>query len=433
MGSMSPAPEPSPSLSRHPVTIGALESLRAFVVTACLALVVATAAWFVALAQQQPLSVVPVWAGTLVGTAAGWATEAPPALPPTLLTVGLVVLLGQAFGRTRRALAVNADLARAGRLPASPHAFLWGISTVVGASVVWVAVSGLLVGACAAGPLGTARFLTVLLCAGLLAFLRPARSRRERRAERRARRAARREQPPGRVRRDPGAEAAWAHRLTGWAEPRVGEDWAAAALRGLRLTGRTWVAFGILALLLVGTGLVLGRTAVGTALDAYSDPAAAAVGLTLVQLAFAPTIGLLALSWASGAGIWMSSTVLASPSAGFEGPVPAVPVLALVPADPPAWCGFLVVAPVLAAVLAAAARREWTDGLDWRTLVVHTALMCVSAGAGALFSRGGIGPEGLEQFGAPVLLMTALLTACAAVGAAAVWGLRLLAERRGEE
>ncbi|WP_029089576.1 DUF6350 family protein [Brevibacterium album] len=423
---MSQAPNPSPSASRHPIAIGVLESVRALVLVAGASFLCAAAAWFVAIAQQQPISVIPVWAGGLIGAASGWAMESATTLPPTLLTAALVLVLAQAFGRTRRALAVNAALVRSGRIPEVEHARALGTGAVVLTSAVWLLLAGLLVGPGTAGPLGTARFLLVLAAAFALAFLTAGRS--DRRA---ARRAARRRGSRSATRAAGDRESAgWAETLRTWVQPRLGEQWGEAVEDGLRLTGRTWAGLAVLALVLLAAALVLGRQSVAEALAAYSDPVAAAVGLAAVQALFGPTILLLVLSWASGAGVWMSATVLASPGAGFEGPVPAVPVLAVVPAQPPAWSGFLVIALVLTGLGAAIGRRAWAERLDWRTVLVHVCLMAAVTAVLALFCTGAIGPDGLSRFGAPVGTATLLITGATALGATAGWGLRLLADRR---
>ena len=100
--------------SRHPIVIGALEALRIVLALGLTVLAVAIIAWFVAIAQLQPLRAVLSWAGTLVAASSGWELDGGWGLPPTLLSLGLFAVLVSGLRRTRRALAANEVLVRSG-------------------------------------------------------------------------------------------------------------------------------------------------------------------------------------------------------------------------------------------------------------------------------------------------------------------------------
>jgi len=400
---MPPAPALPPLSSRHPIVIGALEALRAVLVLTLTVLVAAVLAWFVAIAQLQPLSAVLGWAGTLLGAASGWELTIGLGLPPTLLTVGLVWVMTSALRRTRRALAANEQLVRAGTLPATRCAATVGIGTCLGAIVVVLLVAGLLVGAGTPTPLGCARFLVVVAVPALIACLGPER---------------------------PGAPAGrWAQALFDLIAAKAGDAWADAAESALRLLRRVGLAFGVVAVVGLIVALVTGWSAMTDAVSGYSRPGIAAVGVGAVQLLFLPTLLFLALSWLSGAGLHLSAVALATPFTSQAAVVPAVPVLAAVPADTAVWGWAVLVVLPLAAGVATVGRRAWADAVDWRAIVLVAGLGLLTTAASALFATGPIGPAGLETFGVDVAAATGAIGGAAAAGAAGGWGLSLLANR----
>ena len=383
--------------------IGALEALRAVLVLTVSVLVVAIAAWFTAIAQLQPLSAVLTWAGTLIAAASGWELTIGVGLPPALLTVVLLALLTSALRRTRRALAANELLVRNGALPATRYAATIGLSTCLAIMTVVLLVAGLIMGTGEISAMGCARFLLVLAVPVLFACLGP-----ERRGA-----------PAGR----------WAQALLDTVAERAGAEWADASEAALRVLRRVTAAWGIVSLLGLVIALVTGWSAMTEAVSGYSHPTVAAVGLGLVQLLYAPTLLIIALSWMSGAGVHLNAVAHVSPFSEQAGLVPAVPVLVAIPTDTSAWgWAVLAVLPVAAGV-AAVGRPRWADDLDWRTAVLAAVLVFVCAAALSVFATGAIGPSGLETFGVPVLAATGAIGAGTAAGIAAGWGLSLLANR----
>ncbi len=400
---MSSAPALPPLSSRHPVVIGALEALRAVLVLSLTVLLVAVVAWFVAIAQLQPLSAVVTWAGTLLAAASGWELTIGLGLPPTLLTVGLLWVMTSALKRTRRALAANEQLVRAGTLPATRYAATVGIASCLGAIVLVLLLAGLLVGAGTLTPLGSARFLVVVSVPLLIACLGP-----ERRGA-----------PAGR----------WAQALFDLIAEKAGDEWADALETALRMLRRVGLAFGIVAVLALVIALATGWSAMSEAVSGYSRPALAAGGLGFVQLLFLPTLLIFAVSWLSGAGIHLSAVALATPFSSQAAVVPAVPVLAAVPADTAAWGWSVLVVLPLAAAVATVGRSTWAERLDWRAVVVAAGLGFVCTAGAVVFAAGPIGPAGLETFGVPIAAAIGTIGGSAGAGAAAGWGLSLLANR----
>jgi hypothetical protein len=389
--------------SRHPVVIGALEALRVVLALGLTVLVVAVVAWFVAIAQLQPLRMVPVWAGTLLAASSGWELSGGWGLPPTLLSLGLFAVVVSGLRRTRRALAANEVLVRSGSLPATRYAATTGLVTCLVLVVAFLVLAGLLVGAGRFTGLGAVRFVFLLAAASLVAVLGPDRRR--------------------------GTASRWALALLDTVADRAGAAWADAIEGAVLVLRRVGAAAAIVAVAGLLVALATGWSAMGEALSGYTDPTAAGLGLGAVQLLFVPTLLQLARSWMSGAGIQLSTVAVASPFTDQAALVPAVPVLAAIPTGSPVWGWAFVLVLPLAAGVATAGRRQWVDVLDWRTVVLTAGgIVCVTAGL-SLFATGAVGPAGLEAFGAPVLATTGLVSAGAIAGVAGAWGLSLLANR----
>ena len=389
--------------SRHPIVIGALEALRIVLALGLTVLAVAIIAWFVAIAQLQPLRAVLSWAGTLVAASSGWELDGGWGLPPTLLSLGLFAVLVSGLRRTRRALAANEVLVRAGTLPATRNAATTGLLTCLVLSVAFLLVAGLLVGAGRFTLLGVCRFALLLSAAVLVGVLGP---------DRRG-----------------GATGRWGLALLDAIADRAGGAWADALEGAAAVLRRVGLAVAVAGLLAVVAAVVTGWSRLGEALAGYTDPTAAGVGLSAVQLLFAPTLLVLALSWVSGAGIQLSTAAVVSPFTDQAALVPAVPVLAAIPTGSPVWGWAMLLVLPLAAGAASAGRRRWAEALDWRTVVLSTAGIVIVMTVLSLFSTGAVGPAGLEHFGAPVLRSTALMSAGTVAGILLAWGLSLLAGR----
>lgn len=379
---------------RHPLVIGALEGVRVLAILAAIAVPVSAVCWFIGLAEQKPLSAILVWAIRGTVAAHGFAVDTGDfafGLTPTLATVVCIALLSHAVARTTRALEVNETLEEAGVLDPVPSARYLGPAALVGVYALVVLGAGAAVGGMLPSPLGSGRFLLVVLMSVLLGTLRATE-----------------------------APHAWARARWGDAVIGLVDEAGRAARRasvGLLVVG----LLGVVALLALRFGTVT------DVIDGYSDPLAAAIGLGVVHLVFLPTVLLLALAWMSGPGFSLSAAAVATPFTAFDSPVLPVPLLVAVPAAPPSWAPVLLLVPVLVGVVAVIGRRSWQD-ISWAAVAVTAGFLVVGATACALFARGALGPGGLATFGA-VWAAGPAIGGLAALGVAAGRGMLSLGRR----
>jgi hypothetical protein len=124
---------------------------------------------------------------------------------------------------------------------------------------------------------------------------------------------------------------------------------------------------GVLALfaagaLLAGGALLLSFNEAATVMSQLHLGVGEALSYTVVMVLFAPNAALFAVAYLLGPGFAFGVGTTVSPTAVSLGVVPAVPMLAALPADgpTPAWTGALLAVPVLAAGLGAgfAVRRH---------------------------------------------------------------------------
>jgi Family of unknown function (DUF6350) len=223
---------------------------------------------------------------------------------------------------------------------------------------------------------------------------------------------------------------------------------AGAGLRG-RL--RTWLPVPVRATAYGGLVTVLATCAcaavvvvaalawhVGTAarvVDRLGGGVSGALLSILVSVLLLPNAVALTASWLLGPGFAVGAGTVVSPSAVALGPVPAVPLLAALPATgtPSHWLGTVLVLPLLAGGWGAwrAGRRlptrSWVQGalrgLGSGALAAVGLTVLVAAGGGA------VGPGRMADLGAPLgqvlVLALAAFTAGGAVGGpAATWWAR---------
>jgi hypothetical protein len=225
-----------------------------------------------------------------------------------------------------------------------------------------------------------------------------------------------------------GWPARWAPRLPGWLRDGVRTGGVAALL--------------VLAAGAAATGLALALSAGGATdmVRAYRTGVVGQAGLTLICLAYAPNVAVWGASYLVGPGFSIGAGTTVSAAAVALGPVPALPVLAAVPARPmPVWSGLLLGVPLVAGMAAGwlLARRQIRAGDDtgWPRLLVPAALAGPVAGAAlalaALASAGSLGGGRLVTVGAagwPLAGMSAAVVGAGALVAAA--STRILAEVR---
>jgi Family of unknown function (DUF6350) len=189
-----------------------------------------------------------------------------------------------------------------------------------------------------------------------------------------------------------------------------------------------------------GTALALSGGAAARLLAAYHAGVAGQVGITLVCVVYGPNLAIWAASYLIGPGFALGAGTVVSAARVSLGTVPALPVLAGVPARPASGlAGLLLVVPMAAGMTAGwllarrrlrvtsgAPDRARTPVVGWLPLLVAAALSGPVAGVVLAFaawaSAGPLGGGHLSQVGPhpwPLAGIAAGLVAAGAVVAAA--------------
>lgn len=125
-------------------------------------------------------------------------------------------------------------------------------------------------------------------------------------------------------------------------------DWFRSGLRGATVGLAGLAVVGAVLLL---AGLVLGAADVHAAYQRIAPDSGAALGVTLLSLAYLPNAVVAALSWGLGSGVAVG-TAAASPFAAFSGERSSFPLLAALPGvTPPGWAAVVLVAPAAVGIL----------------------------------------------------------------------------------
>lgn len=386
-------------LGRHPAVIGVLETVRILLVLITIAFVLAAIAWFIGIAEQRPLAAIPGWAVTGLAAATGLSVrpgEALMSFPPSLLCLIVWLLLRNAASRTATALDANARLQHAGQLPAHRAPRTSAYLSIAGAFLLIAVGLGFALGAATPSLIGFTR--VALLIGTAIVF------------------------GAGLYPQTAAADSTLSARL--------GQQWTAALEDAHRVSVRAGWWLAGLAALSVAVGLAVELEEVKDVVDLYSAPVVAAIGLSAVQLLYLPGILAVALAWLSGAGVNLSAAETASAFSAADGPRPAVPLLAIIPEDPPAFLAAAPVLLVIIGVLLVTLHRSWQH-VDLPVITVASAQMLVLMWMWGLFSTGGLGPGGLEAFGVPALLFPLITGGLVIAGLWAGYGL-ILAARRGQ-
>lgn len=225
----------------------------------------------------------------------------------------------------------------------------------------------------------------------------------------------------------------------------IGASWGIGRETGLlwlvraRVSHATWRTLaagvtGALGLFVTGAALLAASLIahVGDAvasLAAVSTGAAATVGLTLVDILSLPTLAVWAASLAVGPGFAIGDLGHLSVLGGEIATLPALPVLAAIPATAPGWAPILLVAPVLCGALAG--RVRWREDLPtWPGALIAAAavggvLAPIVALAVALTS-GSLGGGRLDQVGPDLATVTLAAVALVVLGFLGEAGLQTL-------
>lgn len=374
-----------------------LEAVRILFALLAVAFVLAAIAWFIGIAEQRPLAAIPGWAFTGLAAATGLSVrpgEALMSFPPSLLCLIVWLLLRNAASRTATALDANARLQHAGQLPAHRAPRTSAYLSIAGAFLLIAVGLGFALGAATPSLIGFTR--VALLSGTAIVF------------------------GAGLYPQTAAADSTLSARL--------GQQWTAALEDAHRVSVRAGWWLAGLAALSVAVGLAVEFEEVKDVVDLYSAPVVAAIGLSAVQLLYLPGILAVALAWLSGAGVNLSAAETASAFSAADGPRPAVPLLAIIPEDPPAFLAAAPVLLVIIGVLLVTLHRSWQH-VDLPVIAVASAQMLVLMWMWGLFSTGGLGPGGLEVFGVPALLFPLITGGLVIAGLWAGYGLILAARR----
>lgn len=361
---------PHPRTSRHPVLLGLLEAFRIDLIVVPSFLVIATVFWIVGLGSQLPYSTIPHWALSLWSVVNGLSVSTMGfgfSLTPSLVTLGLWALLAAAASR------IVAELAGSELLDSMERRRQWWthIGVALGSLLIAYALPLLVLstmfGDSEITGLGILRFLLLLLSAVVMGFVRA---------------------------RGPKDIP----RLRHCDRP----VWGVVA----GLVRRLLFGALLLGLLVIVVAVVFRWSAISESMQVYSSPLAARIGLTILQILFAPGILFSALSWISGAGVRIGRDETSSLFNPAQGPVPDVPVLHLLVGSYPDWTLAAPALLVLLGVLAVVSKRHHAREVceaSWWGIGMSVAVLFVLFEITALFSGGAMGPLDLAEVGPPVL------------------------------
>lgn len=193
-------------------------------------------------------------------------------------------------------------------------------------------------------------------------------------------------------------------------------------------------AGALVAALLVGVAAVVvaawtlsGRAATGDVIVALGLDTFSGFVMAVAQLALAPNLVLWAVAWLAGPGFAVGEGTVFAPTEVVTGPMPALPMLGSLPAEPVAagpWVPLVVVAAgALAGWWLHRRRPGAAPSPAWRPVAVGLG---AGAWAGVFvavlvgLAGGAAGPGRMAVVGAPVLLVGAVVAGLAAAGALAV-------------
>ncbi|WP_413452223.1 DUF6350 family protein [Georgenia phoenicis] len=201
----------------------------------------------------------------------------------------------------------------------------------------------------------------------------------------------------------------------------VTPDWALAGVRG------AWAALAALlalAVLVLAVGLVSG---IVTVLELHEELAPGRLGtvvLLLGQLAYLPTMVVWSLAWLAGPGFVVGQGTLFSPHEVVTAPLPAFPVLGILPEPGAPGLGLVVLVPVLVGAAVGAwlhrsrfQERWWQAALSG---VVAAGAVALLGALLAVVASGSIGPGRLATVGVSAPALAGALAWQTGVGAVVV-------------
>ena len=187
-------------------------------------------------------------------------------------------------------------------------------------------------------------------------------------------------------------------------------DWAPVPAEAIRGAGITLVALmGVSAVGVAVMTLLRGGEMIALFEAAHVDALGATL-LTVVHLAYLPTLIVWAASWLAGPGFALGVGTAVSPAGTELGVVPGIPVLGLIPEHSSMWMLVVVLLPIACGALAGwmvRSRLVWEGSGDryLPRVAIAAGIAALSAGAAALaavLAAGSIGPGRMSEVGPPV-------------------------------
>ncbi|MFC8192223.1 DUF6350 family protein [Cellulomonas sp. NPDC057328] len=197
----------------------------------------------------------------------------------------------------------------------------------------------------------------------------------------------------------------------------------AAVVVGLRAGLLVAAALVAVAALVTATWVVAGRATVADVVRLLGLDAVGGTVLAVGELAYLPNLVLWALAWVAGPGFAVGAGTRFAPAEVVAGPLPAVPLLGVLPAPGMAG-GLLLVAPaalVVVGVLAGLAVHRRLVPVRARDVLVAVATTAATGGllvtALQLAAAGAAGPARMAQVGASAWLVGLAVAGGAGLGA----------------
>lgn len=167
---------------------------------------------------------------------------------------------------------------------------------------------------------------------------------------------------------------------------------------------------GAAAVLVLVSGVVHWR-AFADVMHAVAGDVTSTVQLLLACVVYLPTLVMWTVSALLGPGFAFGTGTHIALNGVQLGALPPIPLLALIPNNPPSWSQLLLAVPVAAAVWATRPiPREENGMLHIRSVIELLVLVAIAGAALGLLGSGGMGPGRLLQIG-PVLWQVALAAA----------------------
>lgn len=215
----------------------------------------------------------------------------------------------------------------------------------------------------------------------------------------------------------------WVDTVNTGLERRLGDAkiWLLESVQfGIRLAGVILIALLGASALAFGLNLIAHAMSVVALSQQLQLDLIGIVVMFLLNLAYLPTMLLYTLAWMSGAGFSIGVGTSVSPIATLLGPVPNLPIIGVIPAEPSPFALAVVLMVVFSATTATAALLPGAEFFGERRLSLKRFAVSVLVAVFAVglvvlalqaLAVGSLGPERLSEVGAHAPLVAGLVTA----------------------